>query len=129
MCSQHYKFVVHHVEKFIKKTRPQTRLLAVYAIDAICRHAKAKFGEKSPYESRFAKKMEANFATLVECPEGDLVSALTSDSIHNLKRSLLAGTNSPCCRRLDSETNVSRRRDDRDSIDDSRQVAERLWLG
>ncbi|GAB5362445.1 hypothetical protein AAMO2058_000797500 [Amorphochlora amoebiformis] len=72
--AKHYKMVVHFLEKHIKRCKPRLKLYALYVMDSICRHSRAKYGEKDPYVGRFARKLEGTFQSLVECPEEDLDS-------------------------------------------------------
>ena len=52
-----YKRAVYAVEQFIKKAPAHCRLAGVYAIDAVCRRAKAQLKDKDPFSSRFGKEI------------------------------------------------------------------------
>jgi len=72
--AKYYKSVVHMVEKYVKKTKPETRLIGAYVIDAIVRTSRGKLKTKDPFTERFSKKLETCFSILVDCPDEQLDS-------------------------------------------------------
>jgi len=66
-----YKNVVHSIEKYVKKTKQESRLAVVYVIDAILRHSKHKFNEKDRFAERFSKRITTSFETLIDCSDDD----------------------------------------------------------
>eukprot|EP00466_Bigelowiella_natans_P010074 jgi/Bigna1/142162/aug1.67_g16870 len=70
--AEHYKTIVRMVEKYVKKSNEDMRLLAVYVIDSICRHSRARFGPKDKYAGRIGRKLESIFTTLVDCDDDQL---------------------------------------------------------
>lgn len=70
-----YKHVVHSVEKFIQKCKPEYKVPGLYVIDSIVRQSRHQFGqEKDVFAPRFAKNMQQTFANLFRCPPEDKVS-------------------------------------------------------
>jgi len=70
-----YKLVVHHLEKFIKKTTRDTRLNGLYVLDAVLRRSRHKFGDapgKDPFATRLSQNMLLTFAKLIEVRSFDL---------------------------------------------------------
>lgn len=69
-----YKHVVHSVEKFIQKCKPEYKVPGLYVIDSIVRQSRHQFGqEKDVFAPRFAKNMQQTFANLFRCPPEDKV--------------------------------------------------------
>eukprot|EP01089_Gocevia_fonbrunei_P007291 TRINITY_DN1836_c0_g4_i2.p1 TRINITY_DN1836_c0_g4~~TRINITY_DN1836_c0_g4_i2.p1 ORF type:complete len:788 (-),score=168.91 TRINITY_DN1836_c0_g4_i2:106-2469(-) len=68
---KYHKNVVHSVERFIKKCRPEYRLASLYIIDSICRHSRTKFGDKDVYVRRFSKNLEKSFDYIFQCVKSD----------------------------------------------------------
>ncbi|XP_063826898.1 SR-related and CTD-associated factor 8 isoform X2 [Ostrinia nubilalis] len=67
-----YKHVVHSVEKFIQKCKPEYKVPGLYVIDSIVRQSRHQFGqEKDVFAPRFAKNMQQTFANLFRCPPED----------------------------------------------------------
>lgn len=71
MLAQSYKNVVHHIEKFLGKVRPEYRLSCIYIIDSICRNAKTKLGEKDNFTPRFGKNIVATLEKAFMSPKSD----------------------------------------------------------
>lgn len=70
-----YKHVVHSVEKFIQKCKPEYKVPGLYVIDSIVRQSRHQFGQdKDVFAPRFAKNMQQTFANLFRCPPEDKVS-------------------------------------------------------
>lgn len=70
-----YKHVVHSVEKFIQKCKPEYKVPGLYVIDSIVRQSRHQFGQdKDMFAPRFAKNMQQTFANLFRCPPEDKVS-------------------------------------------------------
>lgn len=64
-----YKHVVHSVEKFIQKCKPEYKVPGLYVIDSIVRQSRHQFGQdKDVFAPRFAKNMQQTFANLFRCP-------------------------------------------------------------
>lgn len=69
-----YKHVVHSVEKFILKCKPEYKIPGLYVIDSIVRQSRHQFGaEKDVFAPRFAKNMQQTFINLLRCPPEDKV--------------------------------------------------------
>ncbi|GBP53846.1 Protein SCAF8 [Eumeta japonica] len=67
-----YKHVVHSVEKFIQKCKPEYKVPGLYVIDSIVRQSRHQFGQdKDVFAPRFAKNMQQTFANLFRCPPED----------------------------------------------------------
>ncbi|KAJ2951232.1 hypothetical protein O0L34_g5631 [Tuta absoluta] len=67
-----YKHVVHSVEKFIQKCKPEYKVPGLYVIDSIVRQSRHQFGQdKDVFAPRFAKNMQQTFAYLFRCPPED----------------------------------------------------------
>ncbi|CAH2084451.1 unnamed protein product [Euphydryas editha] len=67
-----YKHVVHSVEKFIQKCKPEYKVPGLYVIDSIVRQSRHQFGQdKDVFAPRFAKNMQQTFANLFRCPDDD----------------------------------------------------------
>lgn len=67
-----YKHVVHSVEKFIQKCKPEYKVPGLYVIDSIVRQSRHQFGQdKDVFAPRFAKNMQQTFANLFRCPAED----------------------------------------------------------
>ncbi|OWR46193.1 hypothetical protein KGM_215581 [Danaus plexippus plexippus] len=67
-----YKHVVHSVEKFIQKCKPEYKVPGLYVIDSIVRQSRHQFGQdKDVFAPRFAKNMQQTFANLFRCPDED----------------------------------------------------------
>lgn len=74
-----YKHVVHSVEKFIQKCKPEYKVPGLYVIDSIVRQSRHQFGQdKDVFAPRFAKNMQQTFANLFKCPPEDKVSYIKS---------------------------------------------------
>ena len=71
---KYYKFVVHSVERYTRKTKPRTRICAVYVIDAIIKYSKSKMGEKDVYAGRFSRRLAQTFGAVMDCPDDDMDS-------------------------------------------------------
>ncbi|KAH6576564.1 hypothetical protein BASA50_000015 [Batrachochytrium salamandrivorans] len=71
-----YKNIVHSIEKFVQKCKPDYKLAGLYVIDSIVR-ASLKSSEKeksptsSPYLRRFEEKLESIFTSLVQASSKD----------------------------------------------------------
>jgi hypothetical protein len=63
--------VVHHVEKFLSKVKPEYRLSCIFIIDSICRNAKIKLGEKDNFTPRFAKNIVSTVEKAFMSPKAD----------------------------------------------------------
>ncbi|XP_065209577.1 SR-related and CTD-associated factor 4 isoform X2 [Planococcus citri] len=67
-----YKHVVHGVEKFILKCRPDYKIPGLYVIDSIVRQSRHQFGvEKDVFAPRFSKNLLQTFKNICTCPEDD----------------------------------------------------------
>lgn len=74
-----YKDVVHHVEKFIRKSKNKSKLPALYIIDSICRASLTKSDNEtenkkektSKYIARFGRNIEKTFHALCRGPQSD----------------------------------------------------------
>ncbi|XP_063534977.1 SR-related and CTD-associated factor 4 [Cydia strobilella] len=75
-----YKHVVHSVEKFIQKCKPEYKVPGLYVIDSIVRQSRHQFGQdKDVFAPRFAKNMQQTFANLFRCPpenKGNIIRVL-----------------------------------------------------
>lgn len=71
VSSQSYKNVVHHIEKFMTKVKPEYRLPCMFIIDSICRNAKIKLGEKDNFTPRFAKNIVSTVEKAFSSPKSD----------------------------------------------------------
>ena len=68
-----YKHVVHCVEKFIQKCRPEYKVPGLYVMDSIVRQARHQFpNEKEVFAPRFAKNIQATFKNLLRCRESEI---------------------------------------------------------
>lgn len=77
-----YKHVVHSVEKFIQKCKPEYKVPGLYVIDSIVRQSRHQFGQdKDVFAPRFAKNMQQTFANLFKCPPEDKVSYIKVEVI------------------------------------------------
>ena len=85
-----YKHVVHSVEKFIEKCKPEYKIPGLYVIDSIVRQSRLQFGpEKDVFAPRFAKNMQITFFHLFKCPEGqkrEIVRVLNLWQMNNVFR-------------------------------------------
>lgn len=80
-----YKHVVHSVEKFIQKCKPEYKVPGLYVIDSIVRQSRHQFGQdKDVFAPRFAKNMQQTFANLFKCPPEDKVSYIKIEVIMRL---------------------------------------------
>lgn len=78
-----YKHVVHSVEKFIQKCKPEYKVPGLYVIDSIVRQSRHQFGQdKDVFAPRFAKNMQQTFANLFRCPDEDKVAVILSRLVH-----------------------------------------------
>lgn len=73
-----YKHVVHSVEKFIQKCKPEYKVPGLYVIDSIVRQSRHQFGQQDLFAPRFAKNMQQTFANLFRCPPEDKVGYVKS---------------------------------------------------
>ncbi|XP_018497118.1 protein SCAF8 [Galendromus occidentalis] len=65
-----YKHVVHTVEKFIHKCKPEYKVPGLYVIDSIVRQSRHQFGsEKDVFAPRFQKNIKNTFQSLMRCPD------------------------------------------------------------
>ena len=68
-----YKHVVHCVEKFIQKCRPEYKVPGLYVMDSIVRQARHQFpNEKDVFAPRFAKNIQTTFKNLLRCRESEI---------------------------------------------------------
>jgi hypothetical protein len=54
--AQHYKHIVHLVEKYARKSHAKARLPLLYVIDSICRQSQQKNAERDPFTRRCARE-------------------------------------------------------------------------
>ncbi|KAI6660598.1 Protein SCAF8-like [Oopsacas minuta] len=63
-----YKHVVHCVEKFIQKCRPEYKVPGLYVMDSIVRQSRHYFpNEKDVFAPRFSKNIQTTFKNLLKC--------------------------------------------------------------
>ena len=68
-----YKHVVHCVEKFIQKCRPEYKVPGLYVMDSIVRQARHQFpNEKEVFAPRFSKNIQTTFKNLLKCREAEI---------------------------------------------------------
>lgn len=84
-----YKHVVHSVEKFIQKCKPEYKVPGLYVIDSIVRQSRHQFGQdKDVFAPRFAKNMQQTFANLFQCPPEDKVCIFLFISLGTVDKSI-----------------------------------------
>eukprot|EP00842_Homolaphlyctis_polyrhiza_P007002 jgi/Hompol1/891/HPOL_002595-RA len=76
MALQHpknYKHVVHSIEKFVQRCKPEYCLVGLYVIDSIVRASQKQFEDEQSnvYIKRFEEKLEGIFASLARGPAKD----------------------------------------------------------
>ncbi|XP_065649024.1 SR-related and CTD-associated factor 4 isoform X2 [Hydra vulgaris] len=69
---KHYKHIVHSVEKFLQKCRPEYKIAALYVLDSIIRQSRHQFGpDKDLFGPRFQKNLKFLFQNIFQCPQDD----------------------------------------------------------
>eukprot|EP00794_Sanderia_malayensis_P000209 gene209-825_t len=69
---KYYKHVVHSVEKFVQKCRPEYKIPGLYVIDSIVRQSRHQFGrDKDLFGPRFAKNIKHTFTHFYSCSSDD----------------------------------------------------------